>query len=179
MKSTNESSSRPSLATLILAVVAVLLVTAAIAVALLPDRDLPAWLLSVLGRQPGLSVCDVKIGNTLFELEIANLKATREQGLKARDSMPADHGMIFVFKDPQLLYFWMKDTRIPLDILYLDERANIISIQQMQPYVTSPTTNSDAPAKWAIELNEHAAAQAGAKPGDHLDIPRIAQTASE
>jgi len=103
MKSTNESSSRPSLATLILAVVAVLLVTAAIAVALLPDRDLPAWLLSVLGRQPGLSVCDVKIGNTLFELEIANLKATREQGLKARDSMPADHGMIFVFKDPQLL----------------------------------------------------------------------------
>jgi len=165
--------------TRVLAAIALLLIVAAVAAVLLPDQDLPAWLLSLLGRQPALPVCDVKIGHSTFELEIANTNDIRELGLMRRDSMPSDHGMIFVFARTEPLIFWMKNTRIPLDLIYLDDNANIISIQHMQPYVTSPTYDSPGPAKWAIELNDHAADDAGAKVGDHLELPKEAQSATE
>jgi len=174
-----QSRSSKSVLTVGLAALAAVLIVAAIAVVLLPDHDLPGWLLKFLGREPALPVCDVKIGNTTFEVEIANTEAIRQTGLMRRDSMPADHGMIFVFKTTEPLYFWMKNTRIPLDLVYLDANANIISILHMQPYVTSPTYDSNTPAKWAIELNLNAADTAGAKPGDHLDLPKEAQDAAD
>jgi uncharacterized membrane protein (UPF0127 family) len=88
--------------------------------------------------------------------------------------MPADHGMIFVFPDTEPRSFWMKDTRIPLDILYLDPDGVVVSIRQMKPYDLSGV-HSDKPAKYAIELNKGAAERAGVKVGDKLEIPEAAR----
>jgi uncharacterized membrane protein (UPF0127 family) len=121
-----------------------------------------------------LTTATMKIGHETFTLEIANRDEERYRGLMYRDSMPRDHGMIFVFPDTAPRSFWMKDTRIPLDILYLDTNGVVVSIHQMKPYDLSGV-HSDKPAKYAIELNQGAADRAGVKVGDRLDIPEAAR----
>lgn len=116
----------------------------------------------------------MQLGGKKFTLEVADEPAERELGLMMRDSMPSDHGMIFVFPHEDRLSFWMKNTRIPLDIIYVDQGGKIVSIHQMRPYELLGTP-SDAPAKYAIELNKGMAAKLGLKPGDQLTIPESAR----
>jgi uncharacterized membrane protein (UPF0127 family) len=123
-----------------------------------------------------LPTVPMQIGSKRFTLEIANDAAEREKGLMRRDSMPADHGMIFVFPGEQRLGFWMRNTRIPLDIIYLNANGVVVSIKQMRPYDTN-TTYADAAAKYAIELNQGEAAAAGVKVGDQLSVPEAARNA--
>ena len=125
--------------------------------------------------QSNLPTVKMRLGNTEFTLEVAADAMSRERGLMRRDSMPADHGMIFVFREPQRLSFWMKDTRIPLDIVYVDASGKVDSVKQMQPYVRT-AVYSDGDVKWAIELNQGAAAKAGVSVGQTLQIPAQAQS---
>ena len=118
-----------------------------------------------------LKVIQTQIGKETFNLEVADTEQSRETGLMRRDEMPADHGMLFIFDDETPRTFWMKNTRIPLDILFLDGTKHVISIEQMKAYDLS-TTRSGGPAKYAIELNEGAAARAGAKVGDVIMLPK-------
>jgi len=136
-----------------------------------------------LGCQPrsngsGLRTVKMQIGRKTFTLEIADTYDSRTYGLMQRDSMPSDHGMIFVFPDEQPLAFWMKNTRIPLDIIYANSAGKVVSILQMKPYDLN-TYPSDAPAQYAIELNAGAAAAAGVKAGDMLIIPPESRSARE
>ena len=112
----------------------------------------------------------MQLGNKTFTLEIADTRATQEYGLMHRDSMPADHGMIFVFPDEIERRFWMKNTRIPLDIIYVNAAGKVVSIKQMKPY-DQTSVPSDAPAQYAIELNKDAASAAGVTQGMTLQIP--------
>jgi len=120
----------------------------------------------------GLPVVTMKIGSRTFYLEVATTDGQREKGLMERDSLPDDQGMIFVFpEDKEVKYgFWMKNTRFPLDILYIDRAGVIVTIRQMVPY-DRKTTSSDKPYRYAIELNRGAAESAGVKVGDRLTIP--------
>ena len=120
-----------------------------------------------------LPTTNVRIGAEQFTLEVADEDREREVGLMNRRSMPADHGMIFVFPQESRLSFYMKHTLIPLDILYLDADGEIVSIHQMQP-LDLTSIPSRAPAKYAIELNLGTAARLGLKPGDRVEIPRDA-----
>src|SRR5262249_26108202 len=107
-----------------------------------------------------------------------NTDATREFGLMKRDDMAPTHGMIFVFGEEQPRSFWMKNTRIPLDILYLDSTGKIVSVKQMKAYDLTAVP-SDAPAKHGLELNIHTASKFGIKVGDQIDIPPEAQHPKE
>jgi len=118
----------------------------------------------------GLPTIQLQIGNKSFTLEVADNDRDRKYGLMRRDSMPADHGMIFAFDREAPLSFYMKNTRIPLDILYLDHAGKIVSIKQMKPYDES-SVRSDEPAQFAIELNKGTADAVGAKVGANLSIP--------
>ena len=128
------------------------------------------------GPNSGLPTVDMRIGSETYTLEVANTDATRQRGLMERDAMPADHGMIFVFGETRELTFWMKNTRIALEILYLDEAGRVVSIHEMKPYDRS-SVSSDGPAKYAIELNLGQVKKAGVKPGDVLQIPASAREA--
>jgi uncharacterized membrane protein (UPF0127 family) len=122
----------------------------------------------------GLPTVTMQLGNQRFTLEVAATDESRERGLMRRDSMPADHGMIFVFTRDQPLNFYMKNTRFGLDIVFVNSAGTVVSIKQMKPYDLT-ITPSGAPAMWAIELNQGAAADAGLKVGDQLQIPAAAR----
>ena len=115
-------------------------------------------------------VVKMTLAGRAFDIEVANDESSREIGLMYRDSMPAEHGMLFVFPDEIDRGFWMKNTRIPLDIIYLDHAGKIVSIRTMKPFdLTSVPSNG--PAMYAIELNQGIAAALGLKPGDVIEIP--------
>jgi uncharacterized membrane protein (UPF0127 family) len=120
--------------------------------------------------RPPLRTVPMTIGSRTFTLEVADTDATREHGLMKRDAMPPDHGMIFVFDYDAERSFWMKNTRIPLDIIYVNSAGRVVSIASMKPYDWSPVPSHGA-AKYAIELNVGVASQTGVKPGDILTIP--------
>jgi uncharacterized membrane protein (UPF0127 family) len=122
------------------------------------------------GPQTGLATITMPIGNRAFTLEVADTGTKREVGLMFRDSMPEDHGMIFVFEDEDFRGFWMKDTRIPLDIVYVAADKQVVSIHTMKPFDLQRVTSA-GPAMYAIELNAGTASKIGVKPGDMLDIP--------
>jgi len=130
------------------------------------------------GADSGLPVVKMELGKRSYELEVANTRETRERGLMHRESMPADHGMIFVFVDEQPRGFWMRSTRIPLDIIFMNGAGKVVSVHQMKPY-DEHTTESKGPAKYAIELNQGEAEKAGVKEGDQLKLPDAAREAKE
>jgi uncharacterized membrane protein (UPF0127 family) len=127
--------------------------------------------------QGNLPIVSIKIGSKSYNLEVAADEYSRMRGLMERDSMPADHGMIFVFDDEQERGFWMHNTRIPLDILFLDSSGNVVSIHTMKPYDENTTYSDKKAAKYAIELNAGAVGDNGAKIGDKLLIPATTQPA--
>lgn len=118
----------------------------------------------------GLPTVAMQIGRHTYTLEVAKTEAHRRRGLMMRDSIPERWGMIFVFPDEDYRSFWMKNTRIPLDIVYLDAGGRVVSIHRMLPHVETGTW-SEGPAKYAIELNAGQAEAAGVRRGDMLVIP--------
>ena len=130
------------------------------------------------GVQSGLPTVKMPIGSKTYTLEVADTFDNRQRGLMERDSMPADHGMIFVFPDLKERGFWMKHTRFPLEILYIDENGKIVHWATMKPYDLT-NVPSNAPAKYAIELNVGSVHACGVKVGDVLTIPANALDAKE
>ncbi len=118
----------------------------------------------------------MRLGDRIFTLEVARTDRSREIGLMHRDSMPADHGMIFVFPEAHRLGFWMRNTRFPLDIVYVAPDQRIVSIHRMEPFDENSTLAAGA-ALWAIELNAGTASALGLKPGQLLEIPPDAMKA--
>jgi len=117
----------------------------------------------------------VELKGRHFGIEIAETEASRERGLMFRDSMPADHGMLFLFDDQAVRTFWMKNTYIPLDILYFDQNYKLVSVQQRVPPCRSEPCAvypSEGPAQYVLELNAGIADKLGVRPGDALTVRR-------
>lgn len=115
----------------------------------------------------------LEIAGHRFTVEVATTQQEWAYGLMFRTHMAADHGMLFVFPDSELRSFWMKNTLIPLDMLFFDANRKLINIAADVPpckVVNCPTYNSSAPAKYVLELNGGIAAKLGIKPGDSFSI---------
>ena len=87
-----------------------------------------------------------------------------------REAIPIDQGMLFVFGFQQELNFWMKNTLIPLDIVFLNDALQVVDVQTMVPEheiapEPLPFYTSAAPAKFAVEVNAGVAAECGISPG--------------
>ena len=98
----------------------------------------------------------VKIGNQEFLIEVANTDQGRQRGLMFRESMPKDHGMLFVFDEITKHSFWMKNTLIPLDMVWIDENNKIVDIQTALPCPPEEKCPSYVPqenAKYVLEVN--------------------------
>jgi uncharacterized membrane protein (UPF0127 family) len=117
----------------------------------------------------------VELKGQTFSIEIADNDASREHGLMDRTQMDADHGMLFVFDDDTPRAFWMKNTRIPLDMLFFDADRHLVSAQHNVPPCTAdpcPAYSSGAPARYVLELNGGQAGKLGLSSGDEMTIHR-------
>ena len=113
----------------------------------------------------------VKIGGKTFKVEIADTREKQALGLMFRDDMPADRGMLFIFPNEAPRSFWMKNTRISLDIMYFDGDLKLVSIAADTPpckVSRCPSYPSVVPARYVLELNAGTASALGVGLGDRL-----------
>lgn len=134
---------------------------------------LPAWALETFDTSE-LTVMTAG-GPQKFIIELALSDAQMEQGLMFRQNLPLDHGMLFDFKTPTKVTMWMKNTIVPLDMLFLDEHGKVIDIHEnAKPYSTAIIA-ANAPSRYVIELHGGTVARLGIKPGDQVTSPYFQQ----
>ena len=101
-----------------------------------------------------LPTVKASINENELTIELATTPETRSCGLSRRESLPADHGMLFVYAEPQILTFWMWQTRVPLSIAFIDAAGRIVAIQKMTPFPDRTYYSSPVPALYALEVNQ-------------------------
>ncbi|WP_424362360.1 DUF192 domain-containing protein [Methylocystis parvus] len=101
-----------------------------------------------------------------FQVEVADTPAERAKGLMYRKHMPADQGMLFVFHEETPIMMWMKNTYIPLDMIFVSRHGMVTAIAPDTVPMSEATISSDGPAYGVIELNAGTAGKIGLKPGD-------------
>ena len=105
-----------------------------------------------------------------FSVELATNDASREHGLMMRTTLPAAHGMLFVFPDTAPRGFWMKNTLIPLDIIFIRSDGRIARIAIAKALDETPLPSGE-PAAVVLEIRGGRAAELGIRPGDKVDWP--------
>ncbi len=108
-------------------------------------------------------------GAHVFEVEEALTEAQRERGLMNRKTMAPDRGMIFRFPSSSVVSFWMKNTFIPLDMLFVRGDGTLAGIAENATPLSLDTIQSPEPVRYVVELNAGQAARIGAKEGDRLE----------
>ncbi|WP_045728180.1 DUF192 domain-containing protein [Xanthomonas sp. GPE 39] len=122
----------------------------------------------------------VELGGHRYQVELAQDDATRARGLMFRDKLEADHGMLFIHEHEEPQAYWMKNTKIPLDILYFDTQRKLVAQQRNVPPCSAgngcPPYPSNAPARYVLELNAGQAEQLKLQNGAELHFdPSIPQ----
>jgi uncharacterized membrane protein (UPF0127 family) len=116
------------------------------------------------GKPQSLPISKIQVGAYPVLAEIAQTPDQRALGLMFRFSLPADHGMLFVFPEPQPLGFWMRNTYIPLSIAYIDADGRIVNVADMAPRDES-SHPSNGLALYALEMRKGWFAEKGLGPG--------------
>jgi len=111
----------------------------------------------------------IRVAGREVTVEVADTPDARSQGLMHRDSLPEDYGMLFVYPEEQILSFWMRNTRIPLDIAFIDRSGFILEIQHMEPH-DDTSHASRQPAMYALELRSGWFEDHGVEPGDRVEF---------
>jgi hypothetical protein len=106
-----------------------------------------------------------------FTVEVAETPAQMEQGLMFRRTMAPDAGMLFDYKTPTLATMWMRNTLIPLDMLFVDEQGRIVNIHERAVPQSLDVIAAAAPVRAVIELNGGTAARLGIVQGDRVQHP--------
>lgn len=109
-----------------------------------------------------------------FDVEIAQSPAQQAQGLMFREKMEPDAGMLFVYDQPQPSSFWMKNTLIPLDMLFVGADGRIVNIHERAVPHSTDAIRSAKPVKAILELNGGMSARLGIRAGDRVVHPLIA-----
>jgi len=112
-------------------------------------------------------------GPQRFTVEVATTPVQMEQGLMFRQSLARDAGMIFDFGAPVMATMWMKNTLIPLDMLFVDAQGHVIGIHERAVPQSLDTIAAPGPARAVIELNGGTAARLGIRAGDKVVFPQI------
>jgi uncharacterized protein len=114
-------------------------------------------------------------GGVIIQVEIANTMKKRAEGLMYREHLPKDRGMLFTFDQAQPWVFWMKNTKIPLDIIWMNDKKQIIHIARNVPICTRtddgcPQYQPNDPAMYVLELGGGEAERLKLEKGSHLQF---------
>jgi len=118
---------------------------------------------------------EIQVGGKKLLLELAITPQKREKGLMFRDALQSGEGMIFVFESPQPMRFWMKNTRIPLDIGYFSPEGRLKELHHGKPFDLSGMPSSSNSLQFVIELNAGDYKKLGIRMGDKIDLPALAK----
>ena len=103
-----------------------------------------------------------------LDIEIADTDFDIQTGLMYRNSMEKNQGMLFVFDDVKKRYFYMKNTKIPLDLVFIDNNKKIVSFQKNAKPFDESSLPSNAPAKYVLEINAGLVEAWELMVGDHI-----------
>ena len=103
-----------------------------------------------------------------FFVEIANSTELRQRGLMYRNTLPANQGMLFVYEQPRVVSMWMKNTRIPLDILFIDSDGLIVNMVKNATPMSERSMSSNYRVQFVLELNAGVIQQYDIRHGDKV-----------
>jgi uncharacterized membrane protein (UPF0127 family) len=129
------------------------------------------WLTPIIGiliYSPNTTVISLENGHTI-NVKVAQTNKDRVKGLSGRRNLPENSGMLFVFDQPRILSFWMKEMNFPLDIIWIDQNRKVVGIErnispETYPKIYSPET----PSKYALEINGGYSDKIGLSIGEQL-----------
>jgi len=108
-----------------------------------------------------------------FRVELARTEAERAQGLMYRDKLAPDAGMLFIYPTDRPVAFWMKNTLIPLDMLFIKRDGTILSIAERTVPLSEATIPSGGPVAAVLEVNGGTVSHLGIKPGDRVQCEAL------
>lgn len=113
-------------------------------------------------------------GVVTYSVEIADDPAEQARGLMFRPSLPADAGMLFIFDPPRPASFWMRNTMIPLDMIFIGDDGKVVNVAERTIPYSEASQNSDGPVRAVLEVNGGEAARLGIGPGTAVRHPAFA-----
>lgn len=115
---------------------------------------------------------EVCFGASCVKAEVADDPSTRASGLMYRESLPSGEGMLFAFAGEDVHLFWMKNTLIPLDMIWLDSGLNVVYVAEATPCKTDPcrTYGPETPSVYVLEVNSGYARDNGVAVGSKASI---------
>jgi uncharacterized membrane protein (UPF0127 family) len=125
-----------------------------------------------LPTDPERLIAETASGEKSFSIEVADDVGERSTGLMFRETMADDHGMLFVFDQTQLVGFWMKNTPMPLDLVFVGEDGVVRAVKSGEPFSEALITPGK-PARFVLELKAGTAAKQGIVEGTDLRHPAI------
>jgi uncharacterized membrane protein (UPF0127 family) len=130
---------------------------------------------SVLADETGGRVEQLDIvtssGAHPFSVEVMRTEGERERGLMFRRALPADSGMLFDFETERLVQMWMKNTYLPLDMIFISRAGKVVGLAENTEPLSERIISSGAPAAGVLEVNAGAASRIGLKIGDRVRHP--------
>jgi uncharacterized protein len=124
----------------------------------------------------GTLTLETASGPHQFKVEVATTPQERERGLMLRPSLPAGSGMLFLYETPQPIAMWMKNTIIPLDMIFIDGWGKVNRIEtHTEPFSLDPIP-SDGEVIGILEVNAGVAERIGLKTGDKVIYPGLGET---
>ena len=126
-----------------------------------------ALALSAVVQAASLPVIRLTSGSGSLDVEVASNKSQRSLGLMNRTSMPESRGMLFVYPAPAYFCMWMKNTKIPLSVAFIDAQGQVINIEDMAPQ-TETNHCTQRNATYALEANRGWFAKHGVVAGSQI-----------
>lgn len=130
----------------------------------------------LLAVDPDPLIVETAAGERSFSVEVADTDAERSRGLMFRTMLPQDRGMLFVFERTRRVAFWMRNTPLPLDLVFIGEDGRVKAIMQGEPF-SDAMIAPDAEIRFVLEVNAGTAQMAGIAGGDRVRHPRIDEVA--
>ena len=116
----------------------------------------------------------ISVGGSELQLQLALKPEEQQKGLMYRESLDNGHGMLFLFDRPDKRGFWMRNTRIPLDIGYFDSSGQLLEIHKLFPYDETAVNSRSREVLIAVETNQGWYDANGIQVGDRIDMSSLA-----
>ena len=145
-------------------------------------RGLIALCIVVAGAGGAFAACgdasvELRSGSAIarFNIELADTDKERAQGLMNRETLPKSAGMLFVYETPRRAQFWMKNTLIPLDMIFVDSAGLVTQVHSMAKPLDTTTIDGGRDVAFVLEINGGLANRLGIKAGTVMRHPIIDQ----